>query len=160
MARVRYRAGDQLATLSGRIRSEMLEATRARSEVRRNTLRMLIAAVENRRIELSHELADEETLAVLQREAKQRRESIAEYDKGGRQDLVQQEQAELEIIQGFLPAMLTAEEVRRIAAETIAELGAAGPGDLGRVMRPLMGKLAGRADGRAANAAVRELLAG
>jgi len=126
--------------------------------VLRDTLRLLIAAIENGRIDAGHELSDEETIEVLRKEAKQRRDSIEEYRKGNREDLVAVEQAELDIIQTFLPSQLDEAEVRRLIAETIAEVGAAGPDDLGKVMRPLMQKLGGRADGRAANAIVRELL--
>ena len=147
-----------MATLSETIRSEMLDATRARDNVRRDTLRLLVAAVENGRIDLGHELSDDETLRVLQKEAKQRRESIEEYRKGNRDDLVQQEQQELEIIQTYLPEQLSEDEVRQLVEETIAEVGATGADDLRNVMGPLMKKLEGRADGRVANAMVRELL--
>jgi hypothetical protein len=136
----------------------MLDATRSGDRVLRDTLRLLIAAIENGRIDAGHELSDEETIEVLRKEAKQRRDSIEEYRKGNREDLVAVEQAELDIIQTFLPSQLDEAEVRRLIAETIAEVGAAGPDDLGKVMRPLMQKLGGRADGRAANAIVRELL--
>jgi hypothetical protein len=136
----------------------MLDATRSGDRVLRDTLRLLIAAIENGRIDAGHELSDEETIEVLRKEAKQRRDSIEEYRKGNREDLVAVEQAELDIIQTFLPSQLDEAEVRRLIAETIAEVGAAGPDDLGKVMRPLMQKLDGRADGRAANAIVRELL--
>jgi hypothetical protein len=136
----------------------MLDATRSGDRVLRDTLRLLIAAIENGRIDAGHELSDDETIEVLRKEAKQRRDSIEEYRKGNREDLVAVEQAELEIIQTFLPSQLDDAEVRRLIAETIAEVGAAGPDDLGKVMRPLMQKLGGRADGRAANAIVRELL--
>jgi uncharacterized protein YqeY len=149
-----------VATLSETIRSEMLDATRARNNVRRDTLRLLVAAVENERIDVGHELSDDETLRVLQKEAKQRRESIEEYRKGNRDDLVQQEQQELEIIQTYLPEQLGEDEVRQLVEETIAEVGATGADDLRNVMGPLMKKLEGRADGRVANAMVRELLAG
>lgn len=147
-----------MATLSETIRSEMLDATRARDNVRRDTLRLLVAAVENGRIDAGHELSDDEALRVLQKEAKQRRESIVEYRKGNREDLVQQEQQELEIIETYLPAQLSEDEVRLLVEETIAEAGASGPDDLKLVMGPLMKKLEGRADGRVANAIVRELL--
>jgi len=147
-----------VATLSETIRSQMLDATRARDNVRRDTLRLLVAAVENGRIDAGHDLSDDETLRVLQKEAKQRRESIVEYRKGNREDLVQQEQQELEIIETYLPAQLSDDEVRELVEETIAEAGASGPDDLKLVMGPLMKKLEGRADGRVANAIVRELL--
>jgi uncharacterized protein len=154
----RVSIGGFVATLSETIRSQMLDATRARDNVRRDTLRLLVAAVENGRIDAGHDLSDDETLRVLQKEAKQRRESIVEYRKGNREDLVQQEQQELEIIETYLPAQLSDDEVRELVEETIAEAGASGPDDLKLVMGPLMKKLEGRADGRVANAIVRELL--
>lgn len=147
-----------MATLSEKLRSDMLDASRARNTVMRDTLRLLIAAVENGRIDAGHDLSDDETLRVLQKEAKQRRESIVEYRKGNREDLVEQEQRELDIIETFLPQQLGEDEVRQLVEETIAEVGASGSDDLGKVMSPLMKKLDGRADGRVANAIVRELL--
>jgi uncharacterized protein YqeY len=147
-----------VATLSEQIRSEMLDATRARNNVLRDTLRLMVAAIENGRIDAGHELSDDETLRVLQKEAKQRRESIVEYRKGNREDLVEQEQKELDIIQTYLPEQFEEGEVRQFVVETIAEVGATGPDDMRNVMGPLMQKLGGRADGRVANAIVRELL--
>jgi uncharacterized protein len=142
------------------IRSQMIAATKAGDRPLRDTLRLLIAAVENGRIEAGHQLSDEETLKVLQKEAKQRRDSIEEYRKGGREDLVAVEEQELGVIQTFLPEQLDEADVRRIVEETIAEVGASGIDDLGKVMGPVIRKLDGRADGRAANAIVRELLSG
>ncbi len=142
------------------IRSEMTAAMRARDTQRRDTLRLLIAALDNARIAAGRDLNDEDALAALQREAKQRRESIEEYRKGGRDDLVEAEQAELTIIEAYLPDQLGEEELRAIARELIEERGASGPGDLGAVMGPLMQRVRGRADGRQANAIVRELLSG
>ena len=136
----------------------MVAATKSGDRPRRDTMRLLMAAVENGRIEAGHDLDDDEALKVLQKEAKQRRDSIAEYTKGGRDDLVAGENAELAIIQEFLPEQLDDDAVRKLAAETIAEVGATGMDDLGKVMGPLISKLDGRADGRAANTAVRELL--
>ena len=115
--------------------------------------------MDNARIEARHELDDGDAIAVLQREARQRRDSIEEYEKGGRDDLVRGEQEELEAITAFLPAGLTDDEVAELARAVIAELDAGGPGDLGKVMGPLMQRIAGRADGRRANELVRELLA-
>lgn len=147
-----------MATLSEKIRSDMLDATRARNNVLRDTLRLMVAAVENGRIDAGHDLSDDEALRVLQKEAKQRRESIVEYRKGNREDLVEQEQRELDIIETYLPEQLSEDEVRKLVEETIAEVGATGTDDLRNVMSPLMKKLDGRADGRVANAIVRELL--
>lgn len=138
----------------------MVAATKAGDRSRRDTMRLLMAALENGRIEVGHDLSEDEASKVLQKEAKQRRDSIAEYTKGGRDDLVAAEQQELDIIEAFLPEQLDDAEVRRLVEETIAEVGASGLDDLGKVMGPLMKKLDGRADGRAANVFVRELLSG
>ena len=98
-------------------------------------------------------------MVALQREARQRRDSIEEYQKGGRDDLAAQEQAELDIISAYLPEELSEEEIRAAIDEVVAEVGASGPGDLGKVMGPLMGRVRGRADGRRVNELVRERLA-
>ena len=142
------------------IRSEMTTAMRERDTQRRDTLRLLIAALDNARIAAGRELSDDDAIVALQREAKQRRESIEEYRKGSRDDLVEAEQAELGIIEAYLPSQLGEDELRAMAQEVIAERGASGSGDLGAVMGPLMQRVRGRADGRQANAIVRELLAG
>ena len=141
------------------IRSEMTTARRERDTQRRDTLRLLIAALDNARIAAGRELSDDDAIVALQREAKQRRESIEEYRKGSRDDLAEAEQAELVIIEAYLPSQLGEDELRAMAREVIAESGASGPGDLGAVMGPLMQRVRGRADGRQANAIVRELLA-
>ena len=149
-----------MPTLVESIRSDMTAAMRAREAQRRDTLRLLIAALGNARIAAGQELSDDDAVVTLQREAKQRRESIEEFRKGGRADLVEAEQQELAIIQAYLPQELTEDELRAIVQEVIADVGASGPGDLGAVMGPLMQRVRGRADGRQANAMVRELLAG
>ena len=148
-----------MPTLVETIRAGMTEGMRAREAQRRDTLRLLIAAFDNARIAAGHDLSDEEAVVALQREARQRRDSIAEYEKGGRSDLVEAEQAELAIISGYLPDELTVGELRAAAEAVIAEVGASGSGDLGKVMGPLMERVRGRADGRQVNALVRELLA-
>ena len=142
------------------IRSQMTAAMRSGDTQRRDTLRLLIAALDNARIAAGRDLSDEDAVVALQREAKQRRESIEEYRKGGRDDLVEAEQQELVIIEAYLPSQLSEDELRAIVREVIAEHGASGPADLGAVMGPLMQRVRGRADGRQANAIVRELLAG
>lgn len=141
------------------IRSDMTAAMKSGDARRRDIMRLLLASLDNARIEARHELDDGDAIRVLQREAKQRRDSIEEYEKGGRDDLVRGEQEELEAITAFLPAGLTDDEVAELARAVIAELGAGGPEDLGKVMGPLMQRIAGRADGRRANELVRELLA-
>lgn len=142
------------------VQQDMTAAMRAGDTTRRDALRLLIAAFHNARIAAGHELADDEALLVLQREAKQRRESIAEYESAQREDLAERERDELRIIEGFLPQPLTEQELHDLARQVVAEVGASTSGDLGRVMRPLMERVAGRADGRRANEIVRGLLGG
>ena len=149
-----------MATLADAIRSDMTEAMRAGDRLRRDTLRLLIAALDNARIAAGRDLDGGEAVAALQREARQRRDSIEEYRKGGRDDLVRREEAELAIIGEYLPDELTEDELRAAVEEAIAEAGASEPGDLGKVMGPLMARVRGRADGRRVNELVRERLAG
>ncbi len=144
--------------LTQTIQQEMTAAMRAGDAGRRDALRLLIAAFQNARIAAGHELADDEAIRVLQREAKQRRDSIVEYERAAREDLVQREQEELAVIEGYLPQALSEPEVEELARAAITEVGASGPGDLGRVMRPLMERVAGRADGRRVTELVRGLL--
>lgn len=141
------------------LRSELTVAMKAGDTRRRDMMRLLLAALGNARIEAQHDLSDDEAMRVLQREAKQRRESIEAYREGGRDDLVHVEQRELELIDSFLPASLSEQEASEMARSVIAEVGAAGPGDVGKVMGPLMKRIDGRFDGRRANELVRELLA-
>lgn len=149
-----------MATLAETIRADMTAAMRAGEAFRRDTLRLLIAALDNARIAAGHDLSDEEAAVTLQREARQRRDSIEEYRKGQRDDLADREQEELEIIGGYLPEELTEDELRAAVDAVVAEVGAGGPGDMGKVMGPLMERVRGRADGRRVSELVRERLAG
>jgi uncharacterized protein len=142
------------------VRAEMTAAMKAGDAQRRDALRLLVAALDNARIAAGHPLSDEEAVRVLQREARQRRDSIEEYGKAHRDDLVRQEEFELQLIETYLPQALTEEELRALVRATIDEVGAAAPSDVGKVMGPLMARIAGRADGRRANEIVRELLSG
>jgi len=146
-------------SLAQTIRDDMTAAWRAGDVDRRNTLRLLIAALDYARIAAGHDLSDAEAVTALQREARQRRDSIEQYRAGNREDLVEHEQTELDIITSYLPADLTDEELRDLVREAIAESGASGPSDLGKVMGPLMKSVAGRAEGGRVNALVREVLA-
>jgi uncharacterized protein YqeY len=140
------------------IQSELPEAMRSGDTRRRDILRLLIAAFNNARIALGHELNDDEAVQTLQREAKQRRESIEQFAAGGRQDLVDHEQDELDLILSYLPADLTEQELRALVAEVVADVGASSPKDLGKVMGPVMKRVSGRADGTLVNTLVREAL--
>lgn len=142
------------------IREAMTTAWKAGDTVRRDALRLMIASMENARIELGRALEEPDVTRVLQKEAKQRRDSITEYAKAKRQDLVDKEQAELDVIVEFLPQQMSEEELRAIVRSVIEEAGATSVNDLGKVMRPLMARLAGRADGAAANAIARDILQG
>lgn len=146
--------------LKERLRTDMAEAMRGGDQQRRDLLRMLLAAVKQEEVDSRQALADDGVLRVLQRQAKQRRESIADAQSAGRADLAAQEEAELALIEHYLPQMMGRDEVRALAAQTIADLGAADMKSMGRVMSQLMPRLQGRADGRLVSDVVRELLSG
>lgn len=131
---------------------------RDRDERRRDTLRMAISAVHNAEIDAGKGLDDEGVQAVLSGEAKRRRESIEEFKKGGRTDLVEREQAELAVLERYLPEQLSRDQVTDAARRVIAQTGASGSKDIGKVMPVLMQELRGRADGRMVNEVVRALL--
>ena len=145
--------------LQEQLLADLQQAMRDKDERRRSTLRMVRSAVKNAEIAKRKPLGDEDVLSVMQKEAKQRRESIEEYKKANRPDLVQVEQEELEIIESYLPKQMSVEEVREVARQVVTEVGAAGPKDIGKVMPVIMARLQGRADGRTVNQAVREELA-
>jgi len=138
--------------------------TQAMKEARKEeleTLRFLMAQIKNREIELHKReegLSDEETLEVIMREAKKRRESIAEFQKGDRQDLVQKESGQLKILEHYLPEQLSDEKIREEVAKAVKESGASSMKDLGKVMSVLMPNLKGRADGALVSKLVKELL--
>ena len=127
---------------------------------RRDTLRLVLSSLHNAEIDARGDLDDDGVLSVLTKEAKQRRESIEEFRKGGREEKAAEEEAELEVISGYLPEALSREEVLAAAKEVIQESGASSMKDIGKVMPALMQRLQGRADGREASDVVRELLSG
>ena len=147
-----------MAALKERIQSDLRAAMLARDEPRKAALRMLTAAIKNAEIEAGDELAEGELLVVLQRQVKQRRESITEFRKGGRNDLVEREEVELEAFAGYLPEEASREQIEEAAQATIAETGASGPRDIGKVMPVLIKRFQGRADGRVISEIVRGLL--
>lgn len=142
-----------------KIEADFKEALKSKNAEKVSCLRLLKAALKNRAIEIRGELADGETVKVLSSLAKQRRESIEQFQKAGRDDLVQKEKRELDWIQGYLPKALPCEEIEKLADEAIRETGAAGPGDMGKVMKALMPKVTGRADGKEVSGVVQKKLA-
>jgi uncharacterized protein YqeY len=137
---------------------EMKAAMKARDEVRLSAIRMVRASVKNREIDLGKELDDREVTEVISTLAKQRRESIKLFQEAGRSDLVDKEERELSILLGFLPRQLDRDEISEIVAKAVAESGALGPGDMGKVMKIVMPQVSGRADGKLVNEIVREKL--
>ena len=147
-------------SLQEQLAADLKDAMRQRDARRRGVLRLTLAALHNAEIEARGELDAAAVVGVLAREAKRRRESIEEFRKAGRQDLVEKEEAELAILSAYLPQPLSREEIVQAARQAIQETGASGPKDIGKVMPVLMQQLTGRADGREVNEVVRELLAG
>ena len=146
------------ANLKQKLETDLKQAMRARDNVRRSTIRLVMAAIKNAEIAQQTALDDPGILGVIAKEAKQRHESIEAFKQGNRPDLVAQEEAELAILQEYLPEAMTREEVIAEAKRVIAEVGAQGPRDKGKVMPQLIAKLKGRADGKEINAVVTELL--
>jgi uncharacterized protein YqeY len=147
-------------TLSRRLQEDLTHAIRDRDELRRDTLRMAIAAAYNAQKAAGRELTDEEVVAVLAREVKTRRESIEAYAAAGRAEAAAKEQAEIDVVSAYLPAQLAEDELVTMVRETIDQVGASSPRDMGKVMAVLAPKTRGRADGKQVSAAVaRELAA-
>jgi hypothetical protein len=138
----------------------MRTAAKARETIRRDTLRFALAAIHNEEVAKRRDLTDDELLAVLGKQAKMRRESIEAFAKGGRAELVAKETAELGVIEGYLPEQLARDEIASLARAAIAETGASGPGDQGKVMQKLMPQVKGRSEGKAVAEVVASLLRG
>ncbi len=137
--------------ITRKIRENLKASVKARDRIKVGVLRMLLSALKNAELDEREELSEEKELAVIASYARRCRESIAEFEKGGRVDLVEKEQAELEIVMSFLPEQLGSDDIEAEAAKIIEELGASGPGDIGRVMGEMMKRFKGRVDGRTVN---------
>lgn len=140
------------------IAEDLTAAMKARDQVRVATLRMLITAVKNAKVERMHELDDDEVIDIAAREAKRRKESIEAFRAGGRQDLVDKEEAELAVLQSYLPEQLTGDALAALVDQAIAETGASTPKEMGAVMKALMPVVRGRADGGELSALVKARL--
>lgn len=144
--------------LKEQLRADMATAMRDGNNDKRDTLRMLLAAVKQTEVDDQVTLDDAGVQAVLTKQAKQRRESINDYEKAGRTEMAANEQMELDFIESYLPQMMGKEEVKTLAAQVIGELGITDMKGMGQIMGKLMPQLKGQADGRIVNEVVRELL--
>ena len=148
-------------TIQERIQLDITEAMKAKDSTRLDVLRAMKTAIKMKEVEKMKALAESEVLQVLQTLVKQRKDSIEQFAKGGRIDLVSREEDQLPILQSYLPAAVGGDEINAIVAQVIAELGAASPKDLGKVMKAVMNKFAGKiVDGKLVSESVRAQLGG
>ncbi len=147
-------------SLKARITQDIKAAMLAKDNARRDTIRLLQAAIKQKEVDERVELDDVAVIAVVDKLIKQRKDSIEAFQKAQRQDLADKESAEMAVLQVYLPARLSAEEVAAQVKAIVAELGAKGPGDMGKVMGAVKARLAGKADMGQVSAAVKAALAG
>ena len=141
-----------------KIEQDMVAAAKAKDRISLSALRMIKTAVHNREIDLKRELSEAEFFQVLSSMVKQRKDSIEQFAKGGRADLVEKEESELKVIHSFMPAQMSEEDVNREIRQAIAETAAVSVKDMGKVMKVLMPKLTGKADGKAVGEKVKAAL--
>jgi uncharacterized protein YqeY len=146
-------------SLKDRITNDMKDAMRAKDGARLSAIRLLLAAIKQREVDERIALDDAQTVAVVDRLIKQRRDSIAAYQQAARPDLADKEAAEVAVLQAYLPERMSAEAVASEVQAIVTELGASGPGDMGRVMAAVKARLAGKADMGAVSQAVKQALA-
>ena len=137
---------------------DLRKSIKEQDKARLSVLRGLKSAIKNKQIELREELTDDQIRGVISSEIKKSKEAIEKFGQGSRQDLVEKEEAELGILFGYLPPQLSTEEIKGVVSQAIEEISASSAKDLGRVMKSVMPKLAGKADGREVNKIARELL--
>jgi uncharacterized protein YqeY len=149
-----------MAALKDRITEEMKNAMRAGEKERLATIRLILSAVKQREVDERIQLDDTQVLAVVEKMVKQRKESIAQFEAGGRADLVAKEQAEMAVLQTYLPAQMSDAEIDALIAEAVASTGAASIKDMGKVMAAVKAKAQGRADMGAVSARIKQKLSG
>ena len=145
-------------TIKNQLNESMKDAMKSGDEVRKRTVRMVLAAVKQAEIDKRTELDDTAVMNMIQKEMKNRRESLEEAKKANRADLIEANEAEINVLQAFLPKAMPAEELRALVQAAIAETGAASPADMGKVMKTVMPRVAGRAPNDMVSATVREML--
>lgn len=140
------------------IEKDFKSALRAEDEDRKRTLRLVLSSMKLAEVDKGENLNEDEVLSILQKELKSRRESITDAEKAGRPDIIAESEAEIEILEEYLPQALTEEEIQKLAKEAIDEVGASTPQEMGKVMKVLMPRVKGRAEGAMVSQTVRELL--
>jgi uncharacterized protein len=145
-------------SIKTQLNESMKDAMKSGDEVRKRTVRMALAAIKQVEVDKRIELDDAAVMNLLQKEIKNRRESLDEAKKANRSDLIEANEAEINVLQAFLPKAMPSEELRTLVQEAIAETGAASPADMGKVMKAVISKVAGRAPNDVVSATVRELL--
>lgn len=144
--------------INTRINEEMVAAAKAKDKIKLSSIRMLKTAIHNKEIDAMRPLNETEVMQVMAALVKQRRDSIEQFAKGGRQDLVDKEEAELKVLQSFMPEQMSDEDVEALIKKAIAEVGATSVKDMGKVMKIVMPQITGKADGKAAGEKVKALL--
>lgn len=144
--------------LKQRLYEDLKKAMKTKDEIRTRTLRLIISSIKTLEVEKMTEATDDDVFRVLSKECRKRVEAIEAYKKGGREDLVNEEQRELEIIKSYMPKQLSEEELKEIVKNVVEETGSSSIKDLGRVMKVLMPRVKGRADGKTVNNIVRQIL--
>jgi len=145
-------------SIKEQLANDMKEAMKAKEKERLAVIRMVRGAIRQQEIDGKTELDDEAVIAVISKEVKMRKDSIVDFQKGGRDDLVAQNEAEIAFLMPYLPKQMTEDEVRELVKEAVEKTGASSPKDMGKVMGALMPKVKGRADGKMVNQLVKEAL--
>ncbi|WP_295731561.1 GatB/YqeY domain-containing protein [uncultured Limosilactobacillus sp.] len=145
-------------SLLDNLKKDMITAMKAKDKDTLSVVRMLKASVQNEQINLGHELTPDEENALMAKEYKQRKDSMAEFEKGGRQDLVDATKKEMAVVAKYIPKQLSTAEVEKVVEETINEVGATSMKDFGKVMGAIMPKVKGKADGKVVNETVKKVL--
>ena len=145
-------------TMKSRLNDDLKQAMRDRAVLRRDVIRYVRSEIRNQEIRVQDDLDDEGVVQVLSRQAQQRRDSIEAFAEANRTDLVEKEQAELAIIMEYLPQQMARDDIAELVRRVVAEVGAKGPGDMGKVMSQIMPQVRGRAEGREVNSIVMETL--
>ncbi len=145
-------------SLKEKLAEDLKQAMKNKDQLRKNVITMIRADVKQTEVDKRVELNDSDIIDIISKQAKQRRDALAEFEKGGRSDLMEQAQQEIDVLLTYLPEQLSEEEIVKIVGETISEIGAGSMKDMGKVMAAVLPKVKGKADGKLVNEAVKRLL--